>query len=299
MPEAHPLDRFWRSQKALLRDLFDGRLCIQTAAERLTAIVVPEPPPDQVDDDNDDDDDTMADIEAMWRIILGSLEDAPDRAQIVCDLIICISQLPPVLTRSGQQLCGNNEPAQRVWEDTPCLGISLRDEWNSESYLSAFEIRALTHCDVQLDIETPRQGLEIKRFTTVNELIARLMLHDEKKFNYSWFALWTMRNALEYPLPYSADPRQNQPSLCSIPVAVRLVEIAGRLIFRWDHEFKHGPSEGRPGMGGPLWNGKRDFCRGRWDLWCRRFVDLSSEEWLDEEYRDGAKRAADIMSGIV
>jgi hypothetical protein len=52
-------------------------------------------------------------------------------------------------------------------------------------------------------------------------------------------------------------------------------------------------------MGGPLWNGKRDFCRGRWDLWCRRFVDLSSEEWLDEEYRDGAKRAADIMSGIV
>jgi hypothetical protein len=147
-------------------------------------------------------------------------------------------------------------------------------------------------------IEVPRQGLETKRFTAVNELMARLMLHDSGKFDYSLFALWTMRNALEYPLPYSADPRQNQPSLCSIPAAVRLVEIAGRLIYRWDHEFKHGPLEGRPGMGGLLWNGKHGFCRERWALWHSRFVDLSSEQWLDEEYRDGAKRAADIMSGI-
>jgi hypothetical protein len=98
MPEEHPLDLFWRSQKALLRELFDGRLCIQTAAERLTAIVVPEPPLDQVDDDQDDS--TMADIEGMWRIILGSLEDAPDRTQTVCDLVICISQLPPVIAQS-------------------------------------------------------------------------------------------------------------------------------------------------------------------------------------------------------
>jgi hypothetical protein len=46
MPEDHALDIFWRSQEALLRDLFDGRLCIQTAAERLTAMVIPELPPD-------------------------------------------------------------------------------------------------------------------------------------------------------------------------------------------------------------------------------------------------------------
>jgi hypothetical protein len=94
--------------------------------------VIPELPPNQVDDNEDDD--TMAHIEAMWRIILDSLEDAPDRAQTVCGLIICISQFPPVITQSGRQLCGYDQPAQRVWEDTPCLGISLRDEWNSESY---------------------------------------------------------------------------------------------------------------------------------------------------------------------
>jgi hypothetical protein len=144
----------WRSQKALLHDLFDSRLCTQTAAERLTAIVIPEPPRDQGDDDEDDD--TMADIEAMWRIILASLEDAPDRTQTVCDLIVCISQLPPVGTQSGHQLCGYNQPAQHVWEDTPCLGISLRDEYNSESYLSAFGRRALTHCTIRYRSSTTR-----------------------------------------------------------------------------------------------------------------------------------------------
>jgi AcrR family transcriptional regulator len=82
MPEEHPLEIFWRSQKALLRDLFDGRLGLQTAAERLTAIVIPEPALDRVDDDDDDEGDKMADIEAMWRIILGILEDAPERVRL-------------------------------------------------------------------------------------------------------------------------------------------------------------------------------------------------------------------------
>jgi hypothetical protein len=73
MPEEDPLAVLFRSQQAILRDLFDGRLCTQTAAGRLTAVVIPEPPPDQVDDDEDDD--TMADIEGMWRTMLSSLEE--------------------------------------------------------------------------------------------------------------------------------------------------------------------------------------------------------------------------------
>jgi hypothetical protein len=147
-------------------------------------------------------------------------------------------------------------------------------------------------------MEVPRQGLETKRFTAVNEPIARLMLHDEKKFNYSWFVLWTMRNALECHLSCSANPRQHHRSLCSIPAAVRLIEVAGRLIWGWDHEFESSISKGDPGGRGLLWNGKHGFCEERWCLWRTRFTELSSEHWLDEEYRDGAKRAAGIMLGI-
>jgi hypothetical protein len=65
----------------------------------------------------------------------GHLGRCSGACKVVYDLIMCISQLPPVITQSGRQLCGY-EPRQRVWEDTPCLGISLRDEWNGESYLS-------------------------------------------------------------------------------------------------------------------------------------------------------------------
>jgi hypothetical protein len=164
--------------------------------------------------------------------------------------------------------------------------------------LSALERRPLTQWDVQSGMEVPRQGFETKRFTAVNELIALLMLHDSRKFDYSFFALWTVRDALEYPLPCPATPRQHHRSLCSVPAAVRLIEVAGRLPWSWDQEFEYGPSKGNPGGGGPLWGRKRGFCGERWDLWRRRFGELSAGEWLDGECRDGARRAADIMKKI-
>jgi hypothetical protein len=107
-----------------------------------------------------------------------------------------------------------------------------------------------------------------------------------------------MRDALEYSLPCPANSRQHHRSLCSIPAAIRLVEVAGRLIWSWEHEFEYGPSKGNPGGGGPLWDGKRGFCGERWDLWRRRFGVLGAGEWLDGQCRDGARRAADIMLGI-
>jgi hypothetical protein len=121
----------WRDQEAVLRDLFDNKIDLEIAAQKLAAIVLPKPPSDQ-DDDNEDDD-TMAYIEGMWNIIIGTLEEDPSRAQRVSDLIVCISQLPPVITQSGKQLC---EDSRCVWQDVPRLGMALRDEWSSKSPFS-------------------------------------------------------------------------------------------------------------------------------------------------------------------
>jgi hypothetical protein len=112
-----------------------------------------------------------------------------------------------------------------------------------------------------------RGGAEITRFTGVNALIGHLMLHNIKLFNYELFALWTMRNALEYPLADSGVASrkvkgQREQSLCSIPAAVALVEIVGELMYSWDHEFEHSALMA-PGSGGPLWSGKHGFCRER------------------------------------
>lgn len=50
-------------------------------------------------------------------------------------------------------------------------------------------------------METPREGVEVKRFTAINALIDHLMLYDEKRFDYQLLALWTIRDALEFLLP--------------------------------------------------------------------------------------------------
>lgn len=112
-----------------------------------------------------------------------------------------------------------------------------------------------------------RSGVEIIRFVGVNALVGYLMLHDLKLFNYELFALWTMRDALEHPLPvsgvaYKKVKGQHGRSLCSIPAAVALIGVVGELMFSWEHEFEHGPLQD-PGGGGPLWNGKHGFCRDR------------------------------------
>jgi len=128
------------------------------------------------------------------------------------------------------------------------------------------------------------------------------MVHDTTLFNYELFALWTMRDALEHPLHDSgvAQKRvksQCERSLCSIPAAVRLVEILGELMYFWDHEFEHSPLKA-PGDGGPLWSGKHGFCRERWHLWHQRFVELSRDVVLQRKDRDGARKAANVMSAI-
>ena len=125
------------------------------------------------------------------------------------------------------------------------------------------------------------------------------MLHDVKLFNYELFALWTMRDALEHPLADSVaqTKRHNEPTMCSIPAAVRLVEVAGQLMYSWDHGFEHS-ALAASGSGGPLWGGKHGFCRERWDLWHQRFDALSIEDWLDGRYRTEAKKAADAMLAI-
>jgi hypothetical protein len=62
----------------------------------------------------------------------------PSRVETVANLIFCVSQLPPPVTKSGKQLAVN-EGGERVWEDTLTLGWELRDEWNG-AYTSSAQV---------------------------------------------------------------------------------------------------------------------------------------------------------------
>jgi hypothetical protein len=141
------------------------------------------------------------------------------------------------------------------------------------------------------DDPTKRQTA-IDGFVAVNALVVTLLDYDEEAFKgHRTLALWTFRSALEYPQSMPEDDAEQEWEGHVLAAAV-MVEIAGEKIQNWDFEFESGPWIGDMGAGGPLWNGKHGFCKGRWELWQRRFFELSAGpavSLLSDEAREKAR----------
>ena len=76
-----------------------------------------------------------------------------------------------------------------------------------------------------------------------------------------------------------------------ILAAAAIVGIAGEKIQHWDFEFESGPRIGD----------KHRFCKGRWELWQRRFFELSDdtdEPLLSDEAREKARVAGETMARL-
>ena len=138
----------------------------------------------------------------------------------------------------------------------------------------------------------------IARFVNINKLAALLMRSQLPVFagfdRFDIFALWTMRAALETPVPrtdFDAPDAQ-------IPAAAALVSILGREMYSWDREFPYGGRQGDPGRGGPLWQGQHGPCKERWQLWRRRFGELSRAAELSDELKTIAREAEAQMAEI-
>lgn len=123
------------------------------------------------------------------------------------------------------------------------------------------------------------------------------MIHDEKKFDYRMHALWTIRDALEHPLPNPSSPSRQTWSLYHLPAAIKLIETVGDKIYQWCCEAEDRPADDS-GPAGPLWDGGRGFCKKRWQFWKKRFHESSSEILLKEEHQIGARTAFDTMEQI-
>jgi len=135
------------------------------------------------------------------------------------------------------------------------------------------------------------------RFVNANKFAARLMATGEPVFAFSFFALVTMRTALEIPV---AQLRSDQPLDAFLPAAAAWIALLGSEIYGWDEEFEQGPLVGAKGRGGPLWQeGKHGFCEERWNLWRERFGELAEmENAISEEVKGLARQAEERMSQI-
>lgn len=249
------------SQYAVLQDLFASKISLQNATDKLASV--------SLSDDC---------LSLTWNLIITHACKFPEHQDRLIDVLVHLSKLPDALT-------GKDEPLKKydmqIWRDLPMLCWDFRDEWNLQPIPSP----------------PPNDRQEaILSYVNLNKFTALLMATEEPVFNYSWFALITLRTALETP---PNELPETDPLDAYVQAAAVWMETIGIEIYEWDEEYEHGPLVGAPGRGGPLWKGKHGFCEQRWQFWRERFGELASlDDKLGEEAKTAAREAELIMRDI-
>lgn len=264
---------------SVLEQLFDGKASTQDTADELASVALSK---------GTSEDDLAAGIGLIWATVIICAKEKPDHIERLVDVLVNIVQLPDAVDENGSPL---TLYGIQIWHRMPTLSWELNDEYNG------FHIPT----DEQRQIGPPAlrtisSSELIRQLANLNVFVAMLAKTGLPAFDFSLFALWTMRAALETP---ADKARLDQPLEAWIPAAAAWIRVTGDQVFRWYHEYPSGPRVGAPGKGGPLWQGKHGFCHERWQLWRSRFQFLGTQDHvLDPETRRIAKEAADWMASI-
>ncbi|OQE40924.1 hypothetical protein PENCOP_c005G02385 [Penicillium coprophilum] len=252
-------DDIFAPRFAILQDLFNDGVSAQKAAEYLASISLA------------NDSGPEGGITSLWSLVFKCAYKFPEHHDKLVNMLVQLSKLPDAKTSNGDSIVLHD---MQVWKDLPMLGWQVRDEWNAS---------------VPAGPPESRQNA-ILQIINRNKFTARLMATQESVFAYSWFALITLREALETPADQSSE--RNLEAL--IPAAAAWISILGADIYKWNERF-----DGALGKGGPLWKGQHGFCKERWQLWKERFGELVTiEAEIRDEVRTAAKDAKRRMEEI-
>ncbi|KAL4923848.1 DUF3632 domain-containing protein [Aspergillus undulatus] len=267
--------QIYASRLVILQNLFANNISGPEAAKQLATVTLS----DNVSHEEG--------LNRLWNLITAVAVQSPEHHDRLVDVVVDLSELPSPGPDATTQ---SDEPAaeplivqdQEAWRDLPMLGWRFRDYWNTQ---------------VRPDSSAEDRQKAISEIINISKFAALLMATDEAVFaSYSWFALITLRSALETPTD-KRSPRE--PLEAWVPAAAAWIETLGVEIYSWDEEFEHGPKIGARGKGGPLWDGKHGFCKGRWKLWRERFGEIARMEGeLKEEVRKVAEDAETMMREI-
>ncbi|KAL3459342.1 hypothetical protein BJX64DRAFT_301438 [Aspergillus heterothallicus] len=273
-----PTDETYASRLTILTALFNNNISAPEAASKLAEATL-----------SDNTTTLEGSLYNLWNLLITLAADSPAHHDKLVDLLVDISELPDAETQQEKEEEDEDRGKQpltlhsmTLWTDLPLLSWTLRDEWNfSTNPNSSAEKRARA----------------IARWINLNRFAALLMATEEPVFaSYSWFALVTLRQALETPSD-QIDAAANPPEAW-VPAAAVWIEVLGVEIFEWEEEFPVGGNRGAPGRGGPLWDGKHGFCKERWGVWRGRFGVLARGEEEDEQVRRVAGDAEVMMREI-
>ncbi|KAJ5780043.1 hypothetical protein N7457_005203 [Penicillium paradoxum] len=256
-------DDVFASRFAVLQDLFSDSISTQKAAEQVASISVA------------DSSDVEAGITSLWSLILKCAYEFPEHRYKLVAFLVELSKLPDEKDSNGDPILLYE---MRVWKDLPMLGWQFRDEWNATVPAGPPDSRKTA----------------IAKIINRDKFAASLMSTKEPVFAYSWFALITLRSALETPTDQLSP--ENLEAL--IPAAAAWIDILGAELYSWDEDFD-GDSGGALGKGGPLWKGKHGFCQERWQLWRERFGEVAGmEAEIGDAVRASARETERTMYGI-
>ncbi|KAJ5493750.1 hypothetical protein N7463_009837 [Penicillium fimorum] len=252
-------DDIFAPRFAILQDLFSDNVSAQQAADYLASISLA------------NDSDLEGGISSLWSLIFKCAYEFPEQHDKLINLLVKLSKLPDAKVPNGDSIMLYD---MQVWKDLPMLGWQVRDEWNAS---------------VPTGPPESRQNA-ISRIINRDKFTAGLVATHEPVFAYSWFALITLREALETPADQSSVG--NLEAL--IPAAAAWISILGANIYQWNERF-----DGALGKGGPLWKGQHGFSKERWQLWKERFGELVTiEVEIGDEVRTAAKDAKRMMEEI-
>ncbi|CAG8199396.1 unnamed protein product [Penicillium nalgiovense] len=252
-------DDIFAPQLAILQDLFSNNVSAEQAAEYLASISL------------EDESDPEGGITSLWSLIFKCAYKYPEHHDKLVNVLVQLSKLPNAKTSNGEPILLYD---MQVWKDLPMFGWQFRDEWNAS---------------VPAGPPDARQKA-ISRIINRDKFTARLMATKEPVFAYSWFALITLRDALETPVDQSSAG--NLEAL--IPAAAAWISILGADIYQWNEGF-----DGALGKGGPLWKGQQGFCKERWQFWKERFGELATiEAETGDEVRTTARDTGRMMEEI-
>jgi hypothetical protein len=128
------------------------------------------------------------------------------------------------------------------------------------------------------------------------------LLTRENIANFWIYCIWEMRAALETLHQDDAPNQGHMPDTAvqqynaHVPAAATWVFALGKQLYEREQDLTpKSPSQGNPGAGGSLWEGRAEFSKERWALWKKRFGEVAEMEGLSEEVRGIAKEAVDAM----
>jgi hypothetical protein len=195
---------------------------------------------------------------------LGGDSRSQDRAVLV-DLVAAIKH---------HKIPGN-EQYNYIYESLTDFSMACREAYNDPPREMAFD-------------------LEVDAWANVNNFFAQVT--HRNLANLSIFAIWAMRQALEYDYQDDEEGTAAQRYDMFVPAAAAWVFGMGKSLARKREDLtptdrKHG----NPGKGGELWKGKAEFSEERWNFWKERFAVIAEMKGVSSKTIDIAKGAVEAM----